>query len=150
MWMQRPREPFRRLTRAFTLVEVLVAIGVIALLIGILVPALGKARDRSRELASAVNLRSIGQLFEMYLGASAGMYPARARKAVPSFTPDILITVGHWQAENMFSRTEQPSFSNPITCMWPSSAVFTATWVPPLGFYYASRSARCATDRSSA
>lgn len=99
MWMQRPREPFRRLTRAFTLVEVLVAIGVIALLIGILVPALGKARDRSRELASAVNLRSIGQLFEMYLGASAGMYPAPVPgKLYPSYAPGVAVTMGHWQA----------------------------------------------------
>lgn len=51
---------------AFTLVEIMVSLGVLAILIGILVPALAKARDRSRELASAVNLRSIGQLFAVY------------------------------------------------------------------------------------
>jgi prepilin-type N-terminal cleavage/methylation domain-containing protein len=85
--------------RAFTLIEVLVTIGVIALLIGILVPAIGKALDRSRELASAVNLRSIGQLFEIYTGNAKGMYPAPVPgRMYPSFRPDISITMEHWHA----------------------------------------------------
>jgi prepilin-type N-terminal cleavage/methylation domain-containing protein len=89
------------LKRAFTLVEVLVTIGVIALLIGILVPAIGKALDRSRELASAVNLRSIGQMFEIYTGNAKGMYPAPVPgRMYPSFRPDIAVSMGHWQAAN--------------------------------------------------
>lgn len=52
--------------KGFTLVEVLVSIGVIALLIGILVPALAKSMDKSKELGSSVKLRTLGQVFEMY------------------------------------------------------------------------------------
>jgi prepilin-type N-terminal cleavage/methylation domain-containing protein len=91
--------PTGRHHRAFTLIELLVTIGVIALLIGILVPAIGKTLDRSRELASAVNLRSIGQIFEIYTGNAKGMYPAPVPgRMYPSFIPDISLTMGHWQA----------------------------------------------------
>ena len=87
---------------AFTLVELLVVIGIIALLIGILLPALGRAREQSNRVACSANLRSLGQCMVLYADAYAGRLPngnfpgsadpAKGDQVLATFANDIVST----------------------------------------------------------
>src|SRR5215471_7940370 len=61
--------------QAFTLVELLVVIGIIAVLIAILLPVIAKARKQASTTACMANLRSIGQLLYTYEADNRGSLP---------------------------------------------------------------------------
>ncbi|MFT3785937.1 MAG: prepilin-type N-terminal cleavage/methylation domain-containing protein [Tepidisphaeraceae bacterium] len=64
-----------RPAKGFTLVELLVVIGIIALLISILLPALGNARESANTIKCAANLRSVGQQVQLYMASFKGVLP---------------------------------------------------------------------------
>ncbi|MGN6725834.1 MAG: DUF1559 family PulG-like putative transporter [Tepidisphaeraceae bacterium] len=81
--------PQRPVRSAFTLVELLVVIGIIALLISILLPALNKAREAGRTIVCAANLRQIGVAHAMYQTDFKGQCLSASMKTNGTDTTDL-------------------------------------------------------------
>jgi prepilin-type N-terminal cleavage/methylation domain-containing protein/prepilin-type processing-associated H-X9-DG protein len=65
--------------RGFTLIELLVVVAIIAVLIAILLPSLGRARENAKRTACGTNLRSLAQADVMYTQSNNNLFPAPSR-----------------------------------------------------------------------
>ena len=89
----------RAYTWGFTLVELLVVIGIIALLITMLLPAMGKAREHARRTQCASGLKTAGQALMMYAADNKGKLPQHPGNSfwlidIPIPTRDAMVRYG--------------------------------------------------------
>ncbi|MCF7957125.1 MAG: type II secretion system GspH family protein [Phycisphaerae bacterium] len=61
--------------KGFTLIELLVVISIIALLVAILMPALGKAKKQAQNAVCQSNMKTYGLVISMYLQENEGAFP---------------------------------------------------------------------------
>ncbi len=88
--MNRPKRARSGLAGAFTLVELLVVIAVVAVLISLLAPSLRAARDSARDVRCLANLRSIGQGVVLYCNDNKERFP------ISSHTSGSLASASSW------------------------------------------------------
>jgi prepilin-type N-terminal cleavage/methylation domain-containing protein/prepilin-type processing-associated H-X9-DG protein len=85
----------RHRDRGFTLVELLVVIGIIAILISVLIPALQRARKTANTIKCQAGLRQIGYAFAMYSRENKGKYPV-LKWTKPNYVGDNILSSLYW------------------------------------------------------
>jgi len=117
----------------FTLVELLVVIGIIALLMSILMPALNRMRQQSLSLKCKAQMRSIGQLLLIYAQNNNGwVYPVGEFVDIGEGTPPAkdahYKTLGHEPGE----KDENGVVDDGKSRRWPIYVFEEHVWNPPI------------------
>ena len=135
--MRMTKDPGSRST-GFTLVELLVVIGIIAVLIGILLPALTRARRAARTTQCLSTVRQLGIAFQMYVN--------QHRKSIPCYTPSTTQDpdggLGLWigQLRGVYSKIDNSRLCSEAQNSFPGSTTLNRTgtaknaWGPATGY----------------
>jgi prepilin-type N-terminal cleavage/methylation domain-containing protein len=122
--------------RGFTLIELLVVVAIIALLIAILLPSLGRARELSNRSYCAANLRGIIQSMNIYAADSNDVFPV-----LPSSTNTAYVLTGPGTPSNNAEATIGSMYSTT-----QGGPIFSGLWVLVLRNQVSSKQFVCKSD----
>ncbi len=133
----------RHVSKGFTIVELLVVVSIIALLIGILLPAIGKARDKARTTTSVSNLRQLAVAHNAYAAdwedaqLSLARYNISAYGSMDNYGVVIGMIPGDWRTGHppqIAGWGFDPDLGEPrLFRYWPNRPGY-AWCVEPIGF----------------
>ena len=134
-----PTDPGRAGRRAFTLIELLIVIAIIAILAGILIPALNSAKKKARQTLCLSNLRQIGQGCRIYQDENDEFFPGWLSSLNPLLISDPKLFVcpmdpdpdnSKWGVRSANRHKNSPDF-NSVICTFDGFAPYHKGWGPP-------------------
>jgi prepilin-type N-terminal cleavage/methylation domain-containing protein/prepilin-type processing-associated H-X9-DG protein len=125
-----------RCARAFTLVELLVVIAIIAVLVGILLPAVSRAREQANTAICLSNLRMIGLSVRMYANDFRN-YPPPVRTDSGSYWYNVMVDRRYMSVPN--GTGKGPQTRSVLFCPSSNSAEFISQNLDTVGNIPASR-----------
>ena len=110
----------KRQIKGFTLIELLVVVAIIALLIAILLPSLGRAREQANRSTCAANLRGISQSMAVYASENNDAYPTTIGKASTAYDATTWGASGSTTAETTLTANIYTggTTGSPAQCLW--------------------------------
>ena len=123
---------FKRFKKAFTLIELLVVISIISLLIAILLPALGAARDAANTIKCLANERQIGIALGTYEMDHSNYWPVPQVNINKTFYASGVFTLSNypqmfWDSVQLYPYMNGSSFSGSTNAKWTGQMLAGST-----------------------